>query len=321
MKKIIQLEGETFTKLPYDDLIASYDPIVSLGWRKVDCGVCSDGVNHVFALMYGDMTKPTIFIQGGIHGWDEWPNDYWVRDFAKEIAAPTNPAHAIAFAKLRAAFSFIILPCINPYGYINRLRYNANHVDLNRNFDFYWDEFIYGPDWDPEITGYKGGIVSDDPVLRLGAPFDQPESQITRNLFQQYNPIMFHDCHGWGAHSGIGISQLGSVDNTYYDFMGGDLQKTLNLSVQGVQSPDYPNIAPKYIFARGADLEARPTAGCWGSIQQGINGFPVISSTTEISVSYYPEAYTYQQRYGKTILFAFCIYCYNLLRQRNMILV
>lgn len=305
MKKIIQIAGESFSKLPYDDLILSYGSLVSLGWNLVDCGLCSDEVHHIYALTLGDMSKPTIFIEGGIHGLDEWPNDYWVRDFAKEIVAPSSAAHTMGFSALLSRFSFVILPCLNPYGYINRTRWNANEVDINRNFDYNWATFTPEPGW-----GGKGA-----------APFDQPESQLVRSIFQTYHPIMFHDCHGWGAHSGIGISQLGSPDNTTYDYMGADLQKTLNLSIDSVQSPVYPDIAPKYIFAMGADLEARPTAACWGSTQTTGNGIPIISSTTEISVTYYPDMYEYQDRYGKSILFAFCLYLMNLLRDRNMILV
>ena len=318
MRKIIQIEGNFFSKLPYADLIASYDELVALGWQKVDMGACSDGVNHIYALMLGNSDNPTIFIQGGIHGWDEWPNDYWVRDFAREIVSPSL-AHSQDFARLRAKFHFVIIPCINPYGYINRLRYNANHVDINRNFDYYWEEFDYGTQWDPEITGYKGGIVSDDPILRLGEPFDQPESQVTRTIFQQYKPIMFHDCHGWGSNAGIGISQLGCPNNAAYDQLGADIQKTLNLSVDRVQSETYPNIRPSYILAMGSAMEDRPTAGCWAAIQSTKNGIPIISSTSEISVSYIPESYEEQDRYGKTLLYVFCLYLDNLLSKRNLI--
>lgn len=41
---------------------------------------------------------------------------------------------------LRWGAEIIFIPCLNPWGYDNRSRYNANGVDLNRNFPVGWDE-------------------------------------------------------------------------------------------------------------------------------------------------------------------------------------
>ena len=32
-----------------------------------------------------------------------------------------------------------MVPIVNPWGFANQERENVNNVDLNRNFDYYWE--------------------------------------------------------------------------------------------------------------------------------------------------------------------------------------
>ncbi len=67
--------------------------------------------------------RAAIYLSGGIHG-DEpagvWAAIEWLRRIA---ARPPQPD-----------FSFLVLPCINPYGYEHNQRVNGSGIDLNRQF-------------------------------------------------------------------------------------------------------------------------------------------------------------------------------------------
>ena len=78
---------------------------------------------HRVSLEAGQGVHKNILITGGIHG-DE----------------PAGPASVLRFlgrdnTHLLQCFKFLILPCINPYGYVHDTRENKWGVDLNRSFE------------------------------------------------------------------------------------------------------------------------------------------------------------------------------------------
>ena len=78
---------------------------------------------HCVSLGSGLGVHKNILITGGIHG-DE----------------PAGPASVLRFlgrdnTHLLQQFKFLILPCINPYGYVHDTRENKRGVDLNRSFE------------------------------------------------------------------------------------------------------------------------------------------------------------------------------------------
>ena len=70
-----------------------------------------------------------------------------------------------------------VLPLLNPDGYANNSRYNANSVDLNRNYSFHWGEsaWAYGP-----------------------YPFSEVETQIVRDLNLEHHFTSSHSYHSYG---------------------------------------------------------------------------------------------------------------------------
>ena len=71
----------------------------------------------------GQGVYKNILITAGIHG-DE----------------PAGPAAVLRFLErdnthLLQRFKFLILPCLNPYGYVHNIRENKRGVDLNRSFE------------------------------------------------------------------------------------------------------------------------------------------------------------------------------------------
>ena len=86
-------------------------------------GVVDDYPLHRVSLEDGLGVKKNILITGGIHG-DE----------------PAGPASVLRFLErdnthLLQRFKFLILPCINPYGYVHNTRKNKRDLDLNRLFE------------------------------------------------------------------------------------------------------------------------------------------------------------------------------------------
>ena len=86
-------------------------------------GVVDDYPIYCVSLETGQGVEKNILITAGIHG-DE----------------PAGPASVLRFLErdntyLLQRFKFLILPCINPYGYVHNTRENKRDVDLNRSFE------------------------------------------------------------------------------------------------------------------------------------------------------------------------------------------
>ncbi|MBR1386428.1 MAG: hypothetical protein IJ568_06330 [Bacilli bacterium] len=125
--------------------------------------------------------KKKLLIIGGVHG--------------DEIAAPVN-LYTLAYRlcndylnddnlfKLRSAFDIYIIPCINGYGLYHSTRYNANGININKNYPISnWEQ--YGSIGDPDYSG-------DTP----GSEF---ETKIVCGITNIINPQITIDHHNYGA--------------------------------------------------------------------------------------------------------------------------
>ncbi len=135
---------------------------------------------------YGTGTTTLLFV-GGVHGGYEWNSTLLAYDFidsleTKTILVPEN-------------ISLVVIPTLNPDGLFavvgkegrfmvaeippndahttGRGRFNANDVDLNRNFDCKWSR---------EST-WRGKTVSAGT-----SAFSEPEAQVLRNTVVEKNP-------------------------------------------------------------------------------------------------------------------------------------
>jgi len=70
-----------------------------------------------------------------------------------------------------------VIPLVNPDGFFNNNRYNANNVDINRNYSFHWGQSAsnYGP-----------------------YPFSEVETQAVRNLNLAHHFTTAHSYHSYG---------------------------------------------------------------------------------------------------------------------------
>ncbi len=141
--------------------------------------------NNISAFKYGSGSKKIVFV-GGIHGGYEWNTvlvAYELMDYLK-----ANPG------TLPANVEVTVIPVLNPDG-LNKVvgkagrfaavdvpvsqevlisgRFNANNVDLNRNFDC---------DWKPS------GMWQNTAVEGGSAVFSEPESQAMKAFIEAYAP-------------------------------------------------------------------------------------------------------------------------------------
>jgi len=86
-------------------------------------GAVNDYPIHLFQLESFTHTPKKILITGGVHG-DEPAGVEAVLQFL----ARDN-------TELLKRFSFIVIPCVNPYGYVHETRENSDGIDINRSFE------------------------------------------------------------------------------------------------------------------------------------------------------------------------------------------
>lgn len=98
---------------------------------------------------YGVNDFPVFIMDACIHG-GEKPCALALLNLMDKIAKATDDNGILGW--LRSNIHFVIVPMVNPWGYTNNLRYNYNHVDLNRNFPPYWSK---GPS-DATSDRYRG---------------------------------------------------------------------------------------------------------------------------------------------------------------------
>jgi len=114
-------------------------------------------------------TEPELLMDGGIHGDETMASENMIRfaDFLCEsYAVDPDITYLINNREL------FIYCMVNPDGRVHITRYNANDVDLNRDYGFFWKPW--------------GGEIS---------PFSQPETRAVRNLMMQQNFSLHSSFH------------------------------------------------------------------------------------------------------------------------------
>lgn len=116
----------------------------------------------------------TIMLFGAIHGNEKGTADL-LNKLIEEVK--NNPSLVSLTKKL------VVIPIINPDGYLEEHdKYNANDVNLNLNFETSgWSQ--YGK------AGTFGGLK----------PFTEPESQVIKQVVEEYKPSMMIAFHAQGA--------------------------------------------------------------------------------------------------------------------------
>ena len=141
---------------------------------KTDRGACSDGVNKLYSYAAGTGFAHVLLI-AGVHG-DERIGMFAAANWFERFVNSIDPTMAL----LRKTLKVTYVPFVNPSAF-GTLRVNANGVEINRNYDFYWTR--YSP---PSSEFAKGSSA-----------FSEAESQVIKTIIDK-GAVCFIDCHNMG---------------------------------------------------------------------------------------------------------------------------
>ena len=199
-------------KLSYEEFIGAMKKLCRKYkhlWIEEE-GVSSDG-SKIYSINAGIQTKPMFLFVATLHGW-EWENAYGLLTFAEYIGEHPDDE------RMRLNDYFIkIIPIANPYGYKNNTRHNANGVDLNRNFNYKWEEFkmqhprqdVAQP-WDYDWKGYS--------------PASEPETKILQRIIDSHEIACVVDFH---SASSTVLAKPEKPDNAILDLVYAEVVRNL----------------------------------------------------------------------------------------------
>lgn len=179
----------------------------------------SAGGREILAYHYGTGADEILFV-GGIHGGYEWNTVSIAYEAMSYLKANPN--------LVPANLKITVIPVLNPDGLskvvsaVNTLfvasevntsntlqvagRFNANNVDLNRNFDCDWK---------------STGVWQSKTVSGGSSVFSEPESQAVKNYVESRNikgAVVFYSAAGgvYSSSCGVGVSAATrALTNTY----------------------------------------------------------------------------------------------------------
>jgi predicted deacylase len=131
--------------------------MIKAGHAKTDSGVLP-----IYAAVTKNYSKdlPKIFLSAGIHG-EEPAGVYTLLDFMNR-----------GIRKYLDHFSFLIMPCLNPYGFSRGVRFGHSVSDLNRSFDQ-----VSGP---PEVEAVKDLLQRFPGPYCLAIDFHETDTYMPR---------------------------------------------------------------------------------------------------------------------------------------------
>lgn len=233
--------------ISYDRFVDSLD---GLGFNLEELGDDGNG-NTIWGMKLGkfDGSKPVIMLTACIHG--ERFASFYLIDFLRRLT-DNSPKWRSELDALKDAYDFYAVPVVTPSTFISGQRPNWNGVDINRNFDYKWEE--YDPGSDPNRQ--KGD-----------APFSEAESRAIRDLVLAHKPFVVIDIHDWGGlrnHTFYHVEGTDSRQLAYADSLYENLRRSL----------------PMYTFEGPSGSEG-PTLTNWSGAQQSAQGNNILSVTTE----------------------------------------
>jgi hypothetical protein len=171
----------------------------------------------IIAYYYGSGST-TVLFSGGIHG-SEYSGVYTMLDWVSHLDSNAY--------KIPSSRKVVIIPNVNPDGFASGSRYNANGVNLDRNFDT--------ANWQADIDTSTGTVVNGGGT----EPMSEPETQAIASLTTSLQPRLEVSFHAQG--SLVGANQYGdsvSIGNLYaanvgYSSMIGVAEETMGYSITG----------------------------------------------------------------------------------------
>lgn len=181
----------TGTTLGQDGIPESYDapnyeafydwilnPLMEANPEYITKQVLGKDHSNTYDIYRYDFTPPnyekTITLFSCLHG-NEYTSFFGLCRFLKELCEKTSEPN---LSYLRNKIRLVVVPIANPWGFVNGQRQNVNGVDLNRNFDYRWDDYL-------SDKGLEGAIY-----YKGTAPFSEKESEICRDLLASISDLV-----------------------------------------------------------------------------------------------------------------------------------
>ena len=145
--------------------------------------------------------QKSIIVGASIHG-GEKTGAYTLYRLAKELCENWNDEK---LSYIRSNVELVILPCQNPWGYENRTRWNATLVNLARNFDYKWSDYV----------------VVDENDVKGASAFSEVESQYIRDVLLDYQEdcVAYIDIHNTGSNLAHARASLPLTGADYFKFI------------------------------------------------------------------------------------------------------
>ncbi|MFP4250029.1 MAG: M14 family zinc carboxypeptidase [Armatimonadota bacterium] len=163
-----------------------------------DEGPADEGY-RMYSLTIGDEDRPAMFVYAAAHG-SEWEPAYGLLALAERLMELPDEG-LFDFDR----YHLVMMPIVNPWGYDNRRRQNSNGVDLNRNGDERWEEYVGRTNdegvYAPGVYDWKGD-----------APFSELPTQAWKRVLDRTEPRAVLDFHGNAG--GAGNNRLIFIPST-----------------------------------------------------------------------------------------------------------
>ena len=163
----------------YNGLIAKYPTM----FGKHELGKDQSGQYPIYLYQYKPTNyKNTILVTCGVHGYENY-TPYIMYLFMKNLL--DNSQTPLQLSNIKNNTRILLIPVCNPWGMFQtpKTRWNSRGVDLNRNFDWNWEN---NPVTEPFTDNYKGT-----------APFSENESKYIKYVMDNYNIDSALDLHNY----------------------------------------------------------------------------------------------------------------------------
>lgn len=155
----------------FASLISKFDTLVDGVYvTKTDKGVSSDGENQIYeydfvpvasTLTNKTKTQPKVLIISGQHGFEK-ASIYGLFYFLKDLKENWENSKVLDYIRHHVIIK--VIPCANPYGFNNNTYWNANGVNINRNYATSgW--VLYGEPYTSSYTGAAAGSENETQII------------------------------------------------------------------------------------------------------------------------------------------------------------
>jgi hypothetical protein len=248
--------------------------------------------------------KKKLFIVCGLHG-TEVASPFNAYLFAKLLCTCNASDTNLNLYKLRATYDVYIIPILNGWGIYQRIRFNGNGVDINRNFPIQGWSVIGTPYVDAGSSGSAAGTEFETQLVMAITNKIKPDVAIDHHTFSEGETQFYVDSHSW---KGTYLVYQAFVDSCI------SFQKGLPTYF----GSNFSLVHPQYVPIKGGSVKSKTaTLPSWWYEEMNIE----LASTVEVSryIQYLNGSYSQQTNTAfdkdvfkvayvtlKNVMFRFC---------------